>query len=442
MTQHRDHTRDKALAEPGASASPDRSRLSATALSAGAGGNLLEWYDFGIYGLLAPVIASDFFPADDRIASLIGAYGLFAAGFAMRPIGGLVLGHLGDRLGRRFVLVYSIVLMGCATAAIAFLPRYETIGVGAPLLLLLLRLVQGFSVGGEFTSSASYLVETAPQHRRGFAGSFANFGSTAGMLLAAAVAAATVTLSSAEQLHGWAWRVPFLLGGLISAGAYFLRRRLRDSGYQPHAAQPNALPPLREAFTKAPRAMAYAVLFTSGYGIVNYVTMVFLPVYASEFGGVSESTVLQINTAAQAAALLLVPFSGWITDRFIRRRTLLLAVFIAEAVVALGCFTLAAKGVAGYALAQIGFGILLALIMGAAPAMLVELFASDYRMSGYSVSFNTGIGIAGGTAPVVATSLIGATGNLLAPAWFLMFGAALAAVAAFLMADGSRDPLR
>jgi hypothetical protein len=170
MTQHRDHTRDKALAEPGASASPDRSRLSATALSAGAGGNLLEWYDFGIYGLLAPVIASDFFPADDRIASLIGAYGLFAAGFAMRPIGGLVLGHLGDRLGRRFVLVYSIVLMGCATAAIAFLPRYETIGVGAPLLLLLLRLVQGFSVGGEFTSSASYLVETAPQHRRGFAG--------------------------------------------------------------------------------------------------------------------------------------------------------------------------------------------------------------------------------------------------------------------------------
>lgn len=217
MTQRQDHAVDTVIAEPVTSGPADESRMSATALSAGAGGNLLEWYDFGVYGLLAPVLAADFFPADDRIASLIGAYGLFAAGFAMRPIGGVVLGHLGDRLGRRFVLVYSIVLMGLATAAIAFVPTYDTIGVGAPLLLLLLRVVQGFSVGGEFTGSVSYLVETAPRHRRGLAGSFANFGSTAGMLLTAAVAAATVTLASAEQLHSWAWRIPFLLGGIIAA---------------------------------------------------------------------------------------------------------------------------------------------------------------------------------------------------------------------------------
>ena len=189
--------------------------------------------------------------------------------------------------------------------------------------------------------------------------------------------------------------------------------------------------------------MVYAVLFTSGYGIVNYVTMVFLPVYASEFGSITESLALQINTAAQAVALLVVPVAGWFTDRFVRRRTLLIAAFVAEGGVALGCFTLAeAGGAAGYALAQIAFGFLLALVMGAAPAMLVELFPSEYRMSGYSVSFNTGIGIAGGTAPVVATSLIGATGDLLAPAWFLIFGAALAAGAAFVMKDRSRDPLR
>jgi MHS family proline/betaine transporter-like MFS transporter len=443
MTQHRDNVRDIITTEPDTPASSDRSRLSVTALSAGAGGNLLEWYDFGVYGLLAPVLATDFFPAEDRIASLIGAYGLFAAGFAMRPLGGVVLGHLGDRLGRRFVLVYSIVLMGLATAAIAFVPGYDSIGVGAPLLLLVLRIVQGFSVGGEFTGSASYLVETAPQHRRGLAGSFANFGSTAGMLLAAAVAATTVSLASAEQLHSWAWRIPFLLGGTIAAGGYFLRRRLRESGYQPQASLADDPLPLKQALTQAPRAMVYAVLFTSGYGIVNYVTMVFLPVYASEFGTVTESRVLQINTAAQAVALLLVPFAGWLTDRLVRRRTLLLAAFIAEGGVALGCFALAkAGGVASYALAQIAFGILLALIMGAAPTMLVELFPSEYRMSGYSVSFNTGIGIAGGTAPVVATSLIGATGDLLAPAWFLMFGAALAVGAAFVMKDRSRDPLR
>src|SRR4029077_11302709 len=183
------------VTEPVAATSAAKDQLSPTALSAGACGNLLEWYDFGIYGLLAPVLAAVFFSAEDRIASLIGAYGLFAAGFAMRPIGGVVLGHLGDRLGRRFVLVYSIVLMGLATAAIAVLPSYEMIGVGAPLLLLVLRIVQGFSVGGEYTGSVSYLVETAPQHRRGFAGSFANFGSTAGMLLAGGGASAAPSLA-------------------------------------------------------------------------------------------------------------------------------------------------------------------------------------------------------------------------------------------------------
>jgi len=428
--------------QPVAHRTDAQSQLSARVLGAGIGGNLLEWYDFGIYGLLAPVLAGVFFPAEDRIASLIAAYGLFAVGFAMRPIGGVVLGHLGDRLGRRFVLVYSVVLMGLATGAIAILPSYEEIGVGAPILLLILRLLQGFSVGGEFTGSVSFLVETAPQHRRGFAGSFANFGSTAGVLLAAAVAAATVSLASEAQLESWAWRIPFLLGGVIAAAGYLLRRRLRETGYTPRPARANDPMPLKQAITLAPGAMICAVLFTSGYGIVNYLTMVFLPVYASEFGGITESHALQINTAAQAVALLVVPLAGWLTDHLLRRRTLLIAAFVAEAVLAWTFFMLAGSGgIAGFALAQVTFGALLALIMGAAPAMLVELFPSAYRMSGYSVSFNIGIGIAGGTAPLLATSLIDATGNLLAPAWFLMFGAALATVAALLMRDRSRDPL-
>jgi MHS family proline/betaine transporter-like MFS transporter len=315
------------------------------------------------------------------------------------------------------VLVYSIVIMGLATAAIALLPSYAQIGVAAPLLLLVLRLVQGFSVGGEFTGSVSYLVETAPPHRRGFAGSFANLGSTAGMLLAAAVAALTVTLADAEQLRAWAWRLPFLLGGAIAAGGFFLRRRLREEGYRPKAKRAHDKLPLKQAITQAPGAMIAAVLFTSGYGIVNYLTMVFLPVYASEFGGVPESRVLQINTVAQAAALVIVPIAGWLTDGYVRRRTWLIAVFAAEALLAWAGFSLAGSGGAtGYAAAQIAFGVLLALVMGAAPAMLVELFPGAYRMSGYSVSFNVGIGIAGGTAPVLATALIGATGHVMAPA--------------------------
>jgi len=445
MRQRDTHSRQPDAGTAGAAGHTpaEEKRLSLAALGAGAGGNLLEWYDFGIYGLLAPVLATIFFPPEDRVAALIGAYGLFAVGFAMRPIGGLVLGHLGDRLGRRFVLIFSVVLMGLATTAIALLPGYQTIGIAAPILLLILRLVQGFSVGGEFTGSVSYLVETAPQHRRGFAGSFANFGSTLGMLLAAGVSALTVTLATEEQLARWAWRVPFFLGGAIALGGYFLRRHMEEDGHKPPKPSLDDPLPLMQAITKAPGAMISAIVFTSGYGIVNYLTMVFFPVYASEFGGLPEATTLQFNTLAQAAALIVVPIAGLATDHLIRRRSLLVGVFIAEAVAAFACFSLAATGgVWGFAAAQIAFGIMLALVMGTAPAMLVELFPGAYRMSGYSVSFNIGIGIAGGTAPMLATGLVGSTGDLLAPAWFLMIGAALAAVGAFVMTDRSREPLR
>ncbi len=213
--------------------SPESGRLSATILSAGVVGNILEWYDFGLYGLFAPVLAELFFPAADRIAALMSVYGGFAIGFIMRPIGGAVLGHLGDRIGRRFVLICSVVMMGITTTAIGFLPTYSMIGFGAPLVLLLLRILQGFSVGGEFTSSVAYLVENAPSHRRGFAGSFANIGSTTGILLAAAVATLATTFLNRASLQNFGWRIPFLLGGVIAALGFVLRNRLGKEESRP-----------------------------------------------------------------------------------------------------------------------------------------------------------------------------------------------------------------
>ena len=203
---------------------------------AGAVGNLLEWYDFGLYGLFAPIFAQLFFPEEDRVASLIGAYSGFAIGFAARPLGAAVLGQLGDRAGRRAVLVCSIVLMGFATTATALLPTYQAIGVGAPTLLLFMRVLQGFSVGGEYTGSVTYLVETAPDKRRGLAGSIANIGATVGLLLASGVATATAMLANSAEVQSWAWRIPFLLGGIIATAGYILRHRLRDAGYTPKAA--------------------------------------------------------------------------------------------------------------------------------------------------------------------------------------------------------------
>src|SRR5579863_7953289 len=232
------------------SATPDHDRLSATVLSAGVVGNILEWYDFGLYGLFAPVLAELFFPSADRIAALMGVYGGFAIGFVMRPIGGAVLGHLGDRIGRRFVLILSVMMMGCTTTAIGLLPTYRAIGFGAPILLVVLRVVQGFSVGGEFTGSVAYLVENAPSHRRGFAGSFANIGSTTGILLAAALAASATSLMDRAALESFGWRIPFLLGGVIATLGFVLRNRL---GAEHVAPASRAKLPLKEAFTDAPK---------------------------------------------------------------------------------------------------------------------------------------------------------------------------------------------
>lgn len=409
---------------------------------AGAVGNLLEWYDFGLYGLFAPIFAQLFFPGQDRTASLIGAYSGFAIGFAARPLGAVVLGHLGDRAGRRAVLVCSIILMGFATTATAILPTYQAIGIAAPMLLLFMRLLQGFSIGGEFPGSVAYLVETAPDKRRGLAGSIANIGATAGMLLASGAVAATLMFTNSAEVRSWTWRIPFLFGGVIATAGYLLRYRLRDAGYIPTASARTSLP-LRAAIAEAPGAMLCALLFTSGYGVVNYLTMVFLPTYAATFGGVAAKKALQANTAAQALALFVVPLAAWLTDWAVRRRTLLIIAFAAEFVVGWSGIALALRGgIAGVWTAQLGFAFLLAFIMAAEPATLAEQFRSEFRLSAYSVSFNLGIGVAGGTAPMVATAMIAATGNGMAPAWYLMLGSAIAAGAAFLMVDRSGKPLR
>lgn len=419
-----------------------RRKLSVFSLAAGLIGNVLEWYDFGLYGYFAPLIAARFFPAHEAILSLIAAYAGFAVGFAMRPIGALVLGHIGDRVGRRPVLIISVTLMGVATTAIGLLPNYRMVGLWAPVLLLLVRLFQGFSVGGEFTGSVSYLIETAPANRRGYAGSYANIGSTGGYLLAAAMAAVIMALIHGHPSWYWAWRIPFLCGGLIAALALWLRRRLPDSAYEPAPKAADDTFPLLKAFRTSPRIIVLVMLLTWGYGVVNYLTMVFLPTFASGFGTISSAAALTLNTVADGVAILVVPVAGLLSDRFLRRRTLLLVAFGGFLLTGYGFFVLAmGETIVVVAVAQLGFGAMLGVVMGVVPAMLAEAFPAEFRLSGYSLAFNFGLGLGGGTAPLIATSLIDVSGVTLAPAFYLMFGALLAMTALFFMPDRSREPL-
>jgi MFS transporter, MHS family, proline/betaine transporter len=406
-------------------------------------GNVMEWYDFGLYGLLAPVLASSFFASSNRIAALSGVYAGVAIGFAMRPIGAAVLGRLGDRVGRRFVLLVSVILMGISTVAVGLLPTYAAIGIWAPVLMIVTRLFQGFSVGGEFVGSVTYLVESAPPGRRGFAGSIANWGATAGLLLAAGVASIATEEIASPHLGAWAWRIPFLLGGALTAAAYCVRSALPEISHESDAsAKSKTRAPLWEAIREEPRVMAAALLFTTGYGIINYLTMAFLPTYAHEFGKIAEYQTLRANTAGQAVAVMIVPVSGWVSDRFFTRRAILFAMCLAEALVAWRAFDLARQGgVGGLWEAQLTFALLLAIWMGADPAMLSEQFRPDHRVSAHAVVFNIGIGVFGGTAPIVAVVLIRATSNLMAPAAYLIFGAVLSGVGLLALRDRSRAAL-
>lgn len=431
---------------------------------AGAIGNVVEWYDFGLYGLLAPVLATLFFPSHDRIAALLGVYGGFAVGFAVRPLGAIVLGRVGDRQGRQFVLVLSVMLMGAATVAVGLLPSYREVGIWAPVLLIGIRLFQGFSVGGEYVGSVTYLVEAAAVNRRGIAGSVSNVGATIGMLMGAGAAA----LEESYAHVAWAWRVPFFFGGALALAGYMLRRHMPPDGAEVLAVDlPSATKaefsessstarlkpgplnagflarwPVLDAFRRAPRVMILALLFCCGYGVSNYVVMVFLPTFAQEFRGISGVAALEINTAGQALVLLIAPLAGWISDRWLSRRTLLAIVFAAQAAVAWECFRWTAHaGVAGLWAAQLLLAGLLAAVMGTAPAMLAEQFARSFRVSGHAFVLNVGVGIAGGTSPMVAVALIRATHSRMVPAGYLAFACVVSAVAAMLLADRSREEL-
>ncbi|MGA8258736.1 MAG: MFS transporter [Arenicellales bacterium] len=406
-------------------------------------GNVMEWYDFALYGFFAPILAQLFFPSHSHLVSLIATFGVFAAGFVMRPLGGAVFGFIGDRHGREAVLRISIITMGSATLLLGMLPTAAQAGIWASVLLVLVRLLQGLSVGGEFSGSVTYMVETSPLNRRGFAGSWANFGSLIGTLLGSGLAALVVSTLDHGMVVRWGWRVPFILGGFLGAAAWLYVRKLGTTPHMDHhERQHEQDSPLREVLTRNRRETVLAVLFASGYGIFFYIPIVYLPTYASEIGHMANGTALQINTLGIAIAMPFIPLSGWLSDRFIRRRSLLLIAFAAVVVVGWPLVALAADGLHDLVVSQLLFSLIMAVPLGVAPAMFVEMFPAADRLTGYSVAFNLGLGIAGGTAPMIATWLITVTGVGSAPGAYLAAASLLSVIALWLMQDRSREALR
>lgn len=410
---------------------------------AGVVGNVVEWYDFALYGFLAPIIGQQFFPSDDPTTSLLASYGVFAVGFLMRPLGGVVFGLLGDTIGRARTMLISVAMMALPTIALGLLPSYSSIGFAAPVLLVAIRLVQGLSVGGEFSSSVTYMVETAPEGARGRAGSWANVGSMSGMLLGSAAAAIVTTAFSGHFLDTVGWRLPFLFGGVIGLVAITLRRHLpRSPHFQAHEAGTPSRSPLWRIWTHNRTEALQALLFAAGYGMVFYLVMVYMPGWMSREAGTDESQALQVNSALTLAIIpVMVLFAG-IGDRWIRRTRLLAMSMAITALVAWPLMRLMVDGgVPAMILGQAILVLLLAFPLGSAPATFVELFPSNDRLTGYSISFNLGIGVVGGVTPMLATWLIDATGHELAPAWMMIVATGSAALTLLWIHDGSREPL-
>jgi len=415
-------------------------------IMAGFIGNVVEWYDFAVYGYLAGVIAPVFFPAANPTAALIGTYGIFAAGFIMRPLGAAVFGWFGDRYGRARTMQISVAMMALPTLLLGMLPSYEQLGLLAPALLVLVRLLQGLSVGGEFSSSATYLVETAPQDKRGLTGSWANIGSMTGSLLGVGAAALVTNAFDTQTLDDWAWRLPFLGGAILGIAAISIRRNLHNSEhFRRHHEGREETSPLLQAFTTNRRETLLALAFASSYGTCYYIAFVYLPEWLSAQELMSRGTALLINTGMMLLVIPAMPLFAIIGDRWLRRRTWIALSLLLLAILAwpLHAWMLDSAGsltavIAAHALAFL----LLAVPLGSGPALFVELFPECDRLSGYSVAFNLGLGVFGGLTPMIAASLIATTGVLTAPAMYLAIAAFIAVLALMLMPDRSREPLR
>ena len=373
------------------------------------------------------------------MVSLLQTYGVFAAGFVMRPIGAGVFGYIGDRVGRRTELFLSVTLMAIPTFLLGILPDYVHIGMAAPIALILLRLIQGLSVGGEFTGSVTYVAETAPQNRRGLTTSFANAGSICGMLLGLTMVTLMAHWLPESDLQAWGWRLPFLFGGLLGVMGFYIRRHIPASEvFQTHQSDRTLTTALRQNWA----AILQATLYASGNGVMFYIPLVYLPTYLNKFAAVPLSDALLMNTVAIALLMGMIPLVGWLSDWTLRRKTWLLIATIGIALLSYPAFWLLQQGNSLWLWgAQLGLVFWVSLVSGTSPAMLVELFPTENRLTAYSLSFNLGVGTVGGTAPLMATWLINRTGNVYAPAFYLSGIAIVAAIALSFMGDRSREPL-
>jgi len=390
---------------------------------------MLEWYDFALFGFFAQQIGAHFFPAENPSASLLAAFGTFAAGFVMRPVGGAFFGWVGDRFGRKQALIWSVLAMAFPSFFIGLLPDASHIGVAAPVLLVLLRMLQGIAVGGEYMASAVFLVEGAEPGRRGWMGSWGPLGASAGTLLGSAAGAIVNATMSPEAVMAYGWRIPFLVGLGVGLGGLAIRRHYVER--VPHQAP--AKSPLGEAFRAHWRTIVHLVALVAAISVGFYTTFVYSSTWLEQVARVPAKTALGVNTVAMALSLLVIPAAGLVSDRVGRRPVLIWAAG-ALMVLAYPLMALMAQGKLVTILAgEVGLALLIGATGGVMPAAMAELAPWRVRCTVLSVGYNVALALLGGTTPMVAAWLVSRTGVSLAPGIYLAGAAGVTFIAALLL---------
>lgn len=381
-------------------------------------GNALEWYDYALYAQFAYIIGIKFFPQTEFVEIL--TFAVFAAGFVIRPLGGIIFGHIGDKLGRRMALVIGILFMAIPTAGIGLLPSYDTIGIAAPIILVIIRLLQGFSLGGEFSGCIAYIVEHSPAEQRGLAGSASFVSMCLGMLLGLIVAQGFTHYLSEESLLSWGWRVPFIAGLFIGLVGLYIRNHLSESPLYKAAKEQGALSrtPLTETITKHWREVLMAIAVYINVTAPFYTATVFIKSYMETLG-------YDKNQGTTACSLILIsmsialPISAYFSDK-IGRKPIIVWASVALVLSTYPIFlALHSMNFVIALLSQMIFAAIVGVYMGPVPTLLVELFPTRVRFTGVAISYNLSAAIFGGTAPMIGAALHKATGHQISLAYYL-----------------------
>jgi len=391
------------------------------AIAASALGNATEWFDYGIYAYGVTYISAALFPGDVDDAVLF-ALATFAISFLVRPLGGLFWGPLGDRLGRKSVLAFTILLMSAATLCVGLIPDYATIGFWAPALLILLRMVQGFSTGGEYGGAATFMAEYAPDDRRGFYGSFLEFGTLAGFSFGAFLMLAFSLMLGDAAMHAWGWRIPFLIAAPMGLIGMYLRARMEDTPIfreEGEAGRRTDTVSLSRLMRRHWRPMLVVSGLVVALNVVNYTLLSYMPTYLQRRIGLSPDEALIVPIIGMLFMMVFLPFAGRLSDR-IGRRAMWTFSLIGLLVAVVPLYMLMATGLAGAIAGFILLGLLYVPQLATISATFPALFPTSVRFAGFAIAYNVATSIFGGTAPAIGSGLITATGNELMPAFYMI----------------------